>query len=59
MKTEVVHHNSQILPNKHTLFEELKKIEATDSQEQADAKIYFSFTAAVREYLRNRLNIRK
>ena len=38
---------------------QLGKIQDTDSQEQVDGNIYFSFPDAVRTYLRNRLNIRK
>lgn len=37
----------------------LGKIQDTDSQEQVDGNIYFSFPPAVREYLRTRLSIRK
>lgn len=39
--------------------EKLGKIKEDESQEQADGRLYFTFPADIREYLRNRLNIRR
>lgn len=41
------------------LSQKLGPIQEGNTQAQIDGNIYFSFPGAVREYLRNRLNIRK